>query len=764
MHVPSSGDTLSRFRLVEKIGEGGMGEVWKARDTSLDRDVALKILPAELTQDPVRLAAFEGEAKAVAALSHPNIVTIHSVENVGGVHFIAMELVRGRQLSKLIPPAGFSIDEFLELAIPIADAVRAAHEKDVIHRDLKPANVMIGEESRVKVLDFGLAQIRGTDTGLDPSEIPTRTLTTGSEIRGTLPYMSPEQLQDKPLDQRSDVFSLGIVFYEMATGRIPFDEETAVELIAAILRDYPRPVTELNRGLPDELQRIIAHSMQKDRGRRLQSALELRNRLEALKSEIETAPLPRGTVESAQTGSDLTSVAVLPLENHATDSSQDFFSDGMTEALITGLAKIEGLRVISRTSVMRYKGASKPLKEIASELGVGAIVEGSVLRAEDRVRITAQLIDARTDEHIWAESYERQIQDLFALQSEVAHAIACQVRVKLTAQDEQRLGDQRTINPEAHEAYLKGRHFWYKRTPASVQKGLEFFEEAARIDPDFAPAWAGIADSYIVDGGGYLGIPSEEAYRKAKEAALKAVRLDEQLAEAHTSLAGVVTDYDWDWTTGESAFRRAIELNPNYVTARYWYADYLTRLGRVEESIRQAKRALEVDPLSLTTNFMLSWIYFFARRYDDAIEQARKTIELGPRFVPGYRVLGWAYEEKGELDRALEAHHEAAELSDNHVDFRAQLGRPHALAGRKDEARKILAELTARAESESVAALDLATLHAALGDVPSALAWLTRACDQHDDHVPYIKVNPRLDSLRSEPVFRDLLRRVGLSD
>ena len=503
--MPSPGDLLSRFRLVEKIGEGGMGEVWRATDTSLDRDVALKILPAELTQDPERLASFEGEAKAVAALNHPNIVTIHSVEQVDGVHFIAMELVRGKPLSRLIPPSGFHLDQFLELAIPIADAVRAAHEKEVVHRDLKPANVMLGEEERVKVLDFGLAQIRGNEKNLDPTDLPTRTLTTGSEIRGTLPYMSPEQLQDKPLDPRSDVFSLGVMFYEMATGRRPFGGDTAVELIAAILRDYPRPITEFNREKPDELQRIVAHSMQKDRERRMQSAQDLRNRLEALQTELRTSPLSQETIRGATEQHDLTSVAVLPLENHSSDPTQDFFSDGMTEALITGLAKIEGLKVISRTSVMRYKKTAKPLKEIASELGVGAVIEGSVLRIDDRVRITAQLINARTDEHIWAESYDRQIQDLFALQSEVAQAIACQVRVKLTAQDEQRLGDQRTIDPEAHEAYLKGRHFWYKRTPDDVRKGLTFFEQSARIDPTYAPAWTGIADSYVVDGGDYLG-------------------------------------------------------------------------------------------------------------------------------------------------------------------------------------------------------------------------------------------------------------------
>ncbi len=739
-----------------------MGEVWKALDTTLDREVALKILTEEVTDNADRLAAFDAEAKAVASLNHPNIVTIHSVEQVDGVYFIAMEFVRGTPLSEMIPKTGFDPVQFLDLALPIVDAVHAAHERGVTHRDLKPANVMVGDDGRCKVLDFGLALFVQSDSALSSDQLPTRSLTMHSEIRGTLPYMSPEQLLDKPLDHRTDLFSLGVMLYELATGERPFKGDTPAELIASILRDYPRPLTELNELMPAELQRVVMHCMQKDRDRRQQSALTLRKQLEAVKEELDTIPVSRATIASAGHANDLSSVAVLPLRNHAAGEDQDFFGDGMTEALITGLAKIEGLKVISRTSVMLYKNSKKPLKEIAGELGVGAIVEGSVLRLGDRVRITAQLIDARSDRHLWAESYSREISDLFELQSEVAHAIASQVRVKLTPQDRTRLDVKQTVNPEAHEAYLKGRFFWYERTPESVKKGLECFQRATRLDPAFAPAWAGIADSYLVDGGGYLGLAAEEAYGRAREAAEKALELDETLAEAHTSLAGVVTDYDWNWAGGDEAYSRAIALNPNYVTARYWYADHLVRLGRVDEAIREARRALEIDPLSLMTNFMLVWVFYFSRRYDEAIEQAEKTLELGPRYVPLFRVLGWAREERGQHEKAIEAHQRASELSDDNIIFRAQLGRPYALAGMQDKARAVLEDLTSHARSEHVGAHDLAILHAALGEADPAFEWLTRACDDHDVHVPYIKVNPRLDRLRSDPRFGDKLSQVGL--
>ena len=762
--VADPGDLLAHFRLVERIGQGGMGDVWKAVDTKLDREVAVKILPPALAQDPERLARFAGEAKAVAALNHPNIVTIHSVEEAGGVHFLTMELVRGQTLAELIPPGGLPVERFFEIAVPIASAVSAAHEQGVTHRDLKPGNIMVSDEGRVKVLDFGLAKFREPKTSADPDDVPTKTLTQEEEIRGTMPYMSPEQVQGKPLDQRSDIFSIGAVLYEMATGRRPFQGETSADLIAAILRDDPRPLTELNQAMPRQLQRIVRHAMERNPERRFQTTRDLRNELEALQVEIASGesrgvarPAPRGAPERK-------SLAVLPLENLSGDSAEEFFTDGMTDALITDLAKIGALKVISRSSVMLYKGTRKPLPEIARELGVGLVVEGSVLRAGDRVRIIAQLVDAATDEHLWAERYDRELQDVLALQSEVAQAIAGQIQVELTTQERARLADARTVNPEAHEAYLRGRHFWYKRTAEAVKKGLAYFEKAIELDPEYAPAYAGVADSYLVDGGKYLGVAPEDAYTRAREGALKALNLDDGLAEAYTSLAGVMSDYDWDWSGAEREYKRALELNPNYVTAHYWYADHLARMGRHDEAIAEARWAQEIDPLSLVSNYIVAWVLFFAREYDQAIAQARKTLELDPDYVAAYRVLGWAHEEKGQHEEAIAAHQKASSLSGDGSGFKGQLGRAYALAGKTGEASKILDDLLELSRKTPVSSLDIAITCTALGETDRAFEWLSKACDEHSEHIPYLKVDPRLDRLRSDPRFQSVLQRVGLSD
>jgi len=760
--VPAPGDRLSHFRLLEKIGEGGAGDVWKAVDTKLERPVAVKILPRGLAGDPERLARFTGEAKAVAALSHPNIVTIFSVEEAEGLHFLAMELVQGKTLGELVTNRGVPLRQFFDLALPIADAIHAAHERGITHGDLKPNNIMIGDDGRVKILDFGLARFGDDHAALHNGDLQTQTLTQEGRIRGTVPYMSPEQAKGKSLDRRSDVFSLGVVFYELATGRRPFRGETAADIIAAILRDRPRPVNEMISSLPPKLGRIIGRCLEKEPARRYATLADLRRELEELRLEVlsgaSLAEAPGGPREATAPRS----LAVLPLQNLSGDPEQEFFADGMTDALITGLAKIGALKVISRTSVMRYKGANKPLDEIAAELGVDAVIEGSILRAGNRVRISAQLIDASTDEHLWAESYERELQDVLTLQSEVARAIAAQIEVKLSAPEQARLTRARTVDPAAHEAYLRGRHFWYKRTPDAVRRGLESFQRAIELDPAYASAWAGVADSYLVDGGSYLGVAAEQAYGLAREAAQKAVELDDDLAEAHTSLAGVLDDFDWAWEAAEREYLRAIELNPNYVTARNWYADHLVRMGRHDEAVHEARRAQAIDPLSLTSNFILAWVLFFARRYDEAIEQAHKTLELDPDYVAACRILGWAYEELGRHAEAIETHRKTAALSSGSPAFKGQLGRALALAGKRDEALRVLETMQKESERRRIPSLDIAILHAALGDTDHAFEWLVRACDEHSEHVPYLKVNPRLDSLRSDPRFDALLTRLGL--
>jgi len=752
----SSGQNLSHYRLVEKIGEGGMGVVWQAFDTRLKRDVALKLLPEHVEENLEWLARLAHEARAVAALNHPNIVTIHSLEEDEGRRFLVMELVSGPTLGKVIEEAGrgLSLDRLLDLAMQMVDAVRAAHERGVIHRDVKPGNMMITGEGRLKVLDFGMAKPT-RQASVSSTDTTRETLSHGGSFEGTLPYMAPEQVRGQPPDQRSDLFSLGVVLYEMATGVRPFPGDTAAEVIAAILRDEPRPPTERRSELPCELEQIILRALHKEPHLRFQTALEMRNALEQLSRNV---PGQRKTAAAH-----VRSVAVLPLDDLWGDPEQAYFADGMTDALINSLGRISALKVISRTSVMRYKGARKSLREVARELGVDAVVEGSVLRAGKRVRITAQLIDAARDRLLWADSYEHGMGDLLALQSRVARAIASQIEIELTPQEHAHLERADPVDPEVHEACLMGRHFWYKRTTETVKKGLECFEKAVRLDPEYAPAYAGIADSNIVDGGRYLGVSPKVAYARARETAERAVELDDSLAEAHTSLAAVMTDFDWDWKGADREYRRAIELNPNYVTAHSWYAEQLSRMGRHDEAVAEAWKARELDPLSLASNMIVSWILYFARRYDESIEQGRRTVDLDPSFATAHRILGWSYEEVGSYDAAISAHRRASVLTEGQPNFEGQLGRAYALAGRDEEARQVLGRLIEASKEVYVSSLDIAIIHAALGQKERAFELLEQAYAERADHLPYSKVNPRLDPLRSDLRFQRLLERMDLA-
>ena len=750
-----AGQKLLHYRLDEKIGEGGMGVVWKAMDTRLDRTVAVKLLTSDLEANSEKARQLAHEARAVAALNHPNIVTIHAIEEHENRQFLVMELARGVTLDEILTEAGMPLPRLLDLAIAMTDAVAAAHECGVAHRDLKPGNIMVDEDNRLKILDFGLAKSPLPPIATDTSEAPTRSQSTSGRFEGTIPYMSPEQVRAEEVDHHSDLFSLGVILYEMATGRKPFTGRTAVELIASILRDEPVPVVEIRTDVPRHLGRIIRHALEKDPARRFQTALDMRNELEELREEIERGEVPNLLVRS---------LAVLPLDDLSGDPEQAWFADGMTDALINSLARIGALKVISRSSVMQYKGQRKPLPQMANEMGVDAIVEGSVLRAGNRVRITAQLIDAMRDRLLWGDSYEHDLEDVLALQSRVARAIAERIEIELTPQENAHLAQTRLLDPDVHEACLKGRHLWYKRTNESVTRGLECFERAVELDSSYAPAYAGIADSYIVDGGRYLGVSPEVAYAKARAAAARAVELDDTLAEAHTSLAAVMTDYDWDWEGADREYRRAIELNPNYVTAHSWYAEQLSRMGRHDEAVFEARLARKLDPLSLVSSMIVAWILYFARRYDEAARQALRTLELDPAYATALRILGWTYEELDRFDDAIIAHTKASDLTERQPNFAGQLGRAYALAGNERAAREVLGELIALSERVYVSSLDIAIIHSALGDTTLALEWLERAHAERADHLPYIKVNPRLDGLRSEPRFQKIMEQMGLLD
>ncbi|MDH3255516.1 MAG: protein kinase, partial [Acidobacteriota bacterium] len=626
------GESLSHYQITAKLGAGGMGEVYLAEDNKLGRKVALKVLPAEVASDPDRLKRLQREARALAALDHPSIVTVFSVEEDDGVHFLTMAHVEGKGLDELIPSEGYSAERLLELAIPLADALRAAHEHGIVHRDLKPGNIMIDKENRLRVLDFGLARLEVVAGPDDVTQLATETMTKVGTVMGTYPYMSPEQAQGQVADARSDLFSLGIILYEMATGRRPFTGDTGVSLISSIIKDTPTPVSDLKEGLPEELSAIIEKCLEKEPGERFASAEELRDRLQGLRRQMRAGRLvaasrPRqvgllaavalvvilvgvtgwvvftrngpasGTAVSEPVGPRIASLAVLPLRNLSGDPEQEYFADGMTEALITDLSKIGALRVIARSSVMRYKGSELPLSEIAVALGVDAVVEGSVVREGEQVGISAQLIEATTERILWGERYTESLTSILGLQAQVARAIAGGVRVALSPQEEALLSAEREVDPAAYDAVLKGLFHLQQFNPRGFDAAQKYFEAALEIAPDYAPASVGMARVWSFRNQFGLAKPGEIAPLR-RELIDRALALDDSLADAHLAEANFRVWYEFDWKGGEESFLRALELNPNYAEARIFYAHLLTIVGRIGEAREQAERALDLDPLN----------------------------------------------------------------------------------------------------------------------------------------------------------------------
>jgi serine/threonine protein kinase/tetratricopeptide (TPR) repeat protein len=786
------GRTISHYRILEKIGAGGMGEVYRAHDEQLDREVALKFLRAGTLADEAARKRFRKEALALAKLNHPNVATIHEFVMQDGIDFLVMEYVAGRSLARELTSKVMPEKQLVALASQIAQALQEAHECGVVHRDLKPGNIMITTKGLAKVLDFGLAN------HLRPVSEKT-TIDSQNESRavaGTLPYMAPEQLLGETTDARTDIYGLGAVLYQMATGQRPFREEVSSRLTDAILHQAPVPPHTLSNRVPPELERIMLKCLEKEPENRYQSAKELDVDLRRMQMQMRmqspTSAAPtaapsrvsrRWTVATAvgfvftvavaiglgvytwrnrlathSGGPQIQSLAVLPLENLSDNPEQEYFAEGMTEELITQLAQISALRVISRTSVMSYLGSRKPLSKIAKELQVDAVVEGSVTQSGQRVRITAQLIQASTERHLWAKSYERDLKDVLGLQGEVARDIAREIQVTLTPQEHARLTSSRPVNSEAYDAYLKGRYHWNKGTEEDYRTARKYFERAAEIDRNYAPAFSGLANYFWATD----ELAPQVAMPMAKDYALKALAIDDTLSDAHTTLANVRFNADWDWPAAEKEFKRALELNASDAEAHRTYSVFLSAMGRAAEALMEMQTAQRLDPISLITSSSAGWTFYFARQYDRAIEQCQKALELDPNFVGAHECLGNAYLAKGIYGKAIAESQRAATDSGNDPLRSAGLGRAYALAGRIAKARKVLRDLQAASKRHYVPPYFPATVYAALGEKDEAFSWLEKAYGERDPYLTWLKVDDSVDPLRSDTRFRELLSRIGL--
>jgi serine/threonine protein kinase len=746
------GTTLSHYRITAKLGEGGMGEVYRAHDERLDRDVAIKVLRKESAGDPERLRRFEQEARAASALNHPNIVHIYDIGEHESMPYIAMELVEGETLKALLAKGAFPTDKLLRLAAQIAEGLTKAHAAGIVHRDLKPENLMVTGDGYVKILDFGLAKLR-PQLVEDESQVATETR--DGTVLGTVGYMSPEQASGQPADYRSDQFSLGSILYEMTSGKRLFRKDTAVQTLTAIIEDTPPPLRELKPELPGQLCVIVDRCLAKSPEDRYDSTRDLARDLRSLSegAMLRLEVSPKKAIDS---------LVVLPLVDLRPEPGEEYFAEGMTETLITGLAKIGALKVISRTSAMHYKGTDKTPPQIAEELNVDAVVEGSVLRAGDRVRITAQLIDAKTDQHLWADSYDRDLGDVLSLQSEVARAIAERIQVTLTPQEQDHLKRARPVDPEAHDAYLKGRFYWTLSTAEGHAKSIELFNEAIERAPSFGLAYSGLADAYCLYS--FVGpLPPKDLLPKAKAAALRALEIDDAHGEAHAALSWVMAVYEWDWPGAERECRRAIELSPGSSSVYMWSSSVLVLMGHYEEAIALAKRAVDLDPLWVFGRWNVGRILFTVGRIDEAIDLLEETAALAPDHPYPPLVLGNIYSLKGLYEEAIAKMKLAADaFGPEDRRARAYLGSVYAAAGRRDEALAIVEELEQASSQRWVSPVAVASIFANLGKTEETFSWLEKAFQQRDGDLAHCIIVPMSDPIRSDPRYKDLMRRINL--
>ena len=807
--LPMTGQTISHYRVLEKLGGGGMGVVYKAEDIRLGRYVCLKFLPERLSKDHPAVERFRREARAASSLNHPHICTIYDVDEHDGQSFIVMEFLEGQTLKHRIAGRPLDIERVPEYGHQMADALEAAHAKAIIHRDIKPANIFLTERGQIKLLDFGLAKLMPERKGVASlshagTAFNTTTqdphLTSTGVSMGTVAYMSPEQVRGEELDERTDLFSLGLVLYEMATGRQAFLGNTSGVVFEAILNRSPTPATRLNPAISPQLEQIINKALEKDRALRYRTAADLSADLQRLKRDTDSArafqitsgtpseqPTKRRWIHFAWSGvlalalllfslnvghlrdrvlhgssqGRIDSIAVLPFSNASNDPKTEYLSDGITESLINSLSQLPNLSVTARNTVFRYTGQPTDPQKLGHDMGVRAILTGRLIQNGDELMISVSLEDVRESRQIWGEQYNRKLSNLVSLQQEIAADIYGRLRPKLEGEDRKLLARRPTENVEAYQLYLQGLFYWNKWTEADFKKAADYFTQAVQKDPRYALSYAGLADTYSLLGdAGYL--PPSEAWPKAKAAAMQALEIDDTLAEAHTSLALVKEHFEWDWTGAETEFRRAIELNPNSATAHHWYGDYLANMGRQEEGLRETKRARELDPLSLIINTTLGWQFYLARRNDQAIDQLRQVLDIDPKFTLARRILEEVYAQSGKHKEAVEEREKVLSLSGS-PELAASIAEDFAKSGYKGVQQSWLDGLTEISKRDYVSSYSIAEGYMRLEQKEKALEWLEKAYEEHDSGLVSIAVEPMFDSIRSEPRFKEIVRRMKLA-